>query len=1025
MQNKKSKSLLIFVFFVISSLTTTLKAESRRLNLDWLFIQKDIIGAKEFHFDDSYWRHLNLPHDWAFENGYSENGAQGDQGGYTSGGIGWYRKSFNLTNKELNGHYFFLDFDAVYMNSQVWINGHYLGKRPYGYISFSYEITPYLLRGKNVISVRVDNSLEPSARWYHGCGIYGNVYLRKQSSTFFQKDGISIITSNISKSYTNIEIESEIISKVAKTKLICQYEIVSYPDLKLLCLSEEQINTIKGENNYKKKLSLTAPVLWSPENPHLYLLRLTLLDTLKQIVDKQDIRFGIRSVEWNPMSGLLLNKKQVKMCGVCEHLEGGPVGAMYTEKLLRWKLQLLKDMGCNAIRTAHNPQIPMFYDLCDEMGFLVIDEIFDGWLRKADYDYGMQAFDEWWKRDLKAWIRRDRKHPSIVIYSIGNETKGKIAKELIRVCHETDPSRKVTSGHSVIEEMDVCGYNGGSETKTFLETYIPNNKTFLGTENPHTWQVRGFYRTKTWYRDHYNPQKGHMYIPDLTKKEIFTYDWISPKKRRNMKQVYNSSYDNATVRVTARHILEYLRDKPWFSGSFRWTGFDYLGEAGYVHGGWPFRAFQGGVLDLAGFKKDSYYLYQSEWTEKDMVHILPHWTHPVMKEGTLIPVWVYTTGEEVELFQNGKSLGKKKKGKAWNKIQCEWLVPWKKGKIEAIAYRNNKMIAKTTQETSNAPSNLNVTTDNNHLKADGEDVAIITIREEDQKGVLYPYGENRIYIQLLGDAHVLSFENGCPTDVETNFQAHSKCCFFGLNRLFIQSNGEKDKGPVSLIVGAICGDKKLQTSDLISIDVKELALRGNIKNRNFRIFYTVNGEDPIRVIYKEPFAISLGTTVKAAVFDRGKLLLQLEERFDESEGLYWLKSGENQINLKGLQAEDAIIQKGNICSNGREGYYGNGYVYLKPGKGTITWYQENDGGEMECSIALRYAISTGGQNVRIGLFNNDKLIKKIDLSNFEIDKQGWRKIILPIRIYSGANSISIKSISEDTSLYIDQIEIIQ
>ncbi|GAF01633.1 glycoside hydrolase family 2 TIM barrel-domain containing protein [Saccharicrinis fermentans] len=310
---------------------------------------------------------------------------------------------------------------------------------------------------------------------------------------------------------------------------------------------------------------------------------------------------------------------------------------------MKWKLSLLKEMGVNAIRTAHNPAPPMFYDLCDEMGFLVMDEIFDGWMRKAKMDYGAQAFNDWWERDMTEWLERNRNHPSIIIYSLGNETKGEIAKELVAKCHQLDPSRLVTSGHSASEYMDVFGVNGGSEKQGFYQKERPL-KPFVATEAPHTWQTRGYYRTKTWFRDGY-PNKGQQpfALPDLTQEEVFSYEWAPRDQWVNRKQHFNSSYDNAMVRISARKNWELMRDLPWYSGHFRWTGFDYYGEASYVHGGWPFRLFMGGALDVAGFEKDLFYFYQSQWTKKPMVHILPHWTHPTLDKGTEIPVWYILT----------------------------------------------------------------------------------------------------------------------------------------------------------------------------------------------------------------------------------------------------------------------------------------------------------------------------------------------------------------------------------------------
>ena len=884
--------LTLGLMFGLLSCMPSFAAERTKLNKNWKFFLGDAPSASQISFTDNLWRTVNVPHDWAFENGYSKDGAQEDRGGYASGGIGWYRKTISLNPNEQEGKRFYLDFDGVYMNSEVWVNGAYLGRHPYGYTSFSYDVTQLLHPGQNLISVRVDNSLEPSARWYHGCGIYGDVFLRTTNPVHFIKDGTAITMDKVLTSKANVRVKTEIANFNHSDQISLEMNLLDASGHPVITPQRNKMTLTGEKTTFDVSFNVKNFELWSDTNPTLYTLEMVMRKG-KDIIDSQKINIGFRHIEWTIEKGFFLNGKQLKLRGVCDHLEAGPTGAITTEKILRWKLQLLKDMGCNAIRTAHNPQIPLFYKLCDEMGLLVMDEVFDGWEQKALHDYGEQDFKEWWEKDLRSFIRRDRNHPSVIVYSLGNETRGDVAKDLVRVCHEEDYTRLVTSGHSAPEAMDILGMNGASEKAEFLKSFKPTDKPFVATENPHTWQVRGYYRSQTWYRDAFKSKKQTpQWIPNLTDKEIFTYDWTAPQNKDNAKQCFNSSYDNATVRVTARHMIAFERDHDWYSGGFRWTGFDYLGEAGYVHGGWPFRAFEGGALDLAGFKKDLYYLYQSEWTDKPMVHILPHWTHPVMKAGTKIPVWVYTTGDQVELIVNNQSLGKKMKGTKWDEIQCEWLVPWQPGTIEAIAYKKGKEIARETIQTSGAPSKLAITNSNEALKADAEDIAIITLTQQDRKGTFYPYGENRVFTKIFGNASILSFESGNPVDDETNFGASSHRCFMGMNRLFVQSTGGEDNSPVSVVVGAINGDKRLALSNKISIDVKEVALRGKTPQRNLRITYTTDGTEPSTnsPVYTTPFAIKMGTTVKATVYEGNKRLLRMEENFKEGEGLYWGKT---------------------------------------------------------------------------------------------------------------------------------------
>ena len=879
------KQLKQSVFLIIALLLSipSFSANRTKLNENWKFFLGDMPNATRTDYVDNTWLTVNIPHDWAFENGYSVTGVQGVRGSYASGGVGWYRKTINLKPDELNGRQLYLDFDGVYMNSEVWVNNTFVGKHPYGYISFSYDVTKLLHSGQNLISVRVDNSLEPSARWYHGCGIYGDVFLRTANPVHFLKDGTAVTTENVMTKQATVNVKTYIANTNISKEVSVEINLLDADGNPIISPKKEK-QSLSGDSTIADvSFNVKNFKLWSTTNPNLYTLVLKVYDGNK-VLDSQTIKIGFRDVKWDIQNGFFLNGKQVKLRGVCDHLEAGPTGSMYTEKLLRWKIQLLKDMGCNAIRTAHNPQIPVFYDLCDEMGMLVLDEIFDGWSRKAPFDYGEQAFAEWWKRDLRSFINRDRNHPCIFAYSVGNETHTPASKDLVKACHEFDNTRKVTSGGAETQDMDVRGENGGSGKITFLNTFKPTTQPFIATENPHTYGTRGVYFTQTWYRDGYS--KHHQVIPSLTNIEIFTCD-LNPSKKENKRNNFCSSYDNSVVRVSSRYIIAYMRDHSWFSGSFRWTGFDYPGES-YVHGAWPFRAFQGGALDLAGFKKDLYYLYQSEWTDKPMVHILPHWTHPTMKPGTKIPVWVYTTGDQVELIVNNKSLGKKDKGTKWDELQCQWLVPWEPGKIEAIAYRKGKEIARETIKTSGAPAKLVIDKPSEDLKTDNEDISIVTVKQEDTDGNFYPYGENRIYAVIYGNARMLSMENGNSADDETNFNAQNRNCFMGLNRMFIQSTGGNADSPVSVLVGSIIGDKRLTLSNKVSIDVKEIALRGDTPKRNLRITYTTNNSSPRydSPVYSDPFSIKMGQTVRAAVFNGKKCILTMKESFVESEGLY-------------------------------------------------------------------------------------------------------------------------------------------
>jgi beta-galactosidase len=973
-------------------------------NADWKFTLENQPEAFKTEFNDKDWVTLNLPHDWAIEQGISREGAQAENGGYFGGGIGWYRKSFDVSTEWLSKNVT-INFEGVYMNSEVWINGHYLGKRPYGYISFRYELSKYIKEGKNTIAVRVDNSLEPSARWYHPCGIYAPVQLIVKNHQAITENGIYVTTPDINKDKAIVQIKCSLENKKdLKGKALLETTIIN-ANGKIVAQNNTPFKWSDTLINLSTILSVDNPELWSPSSPTLYKTISKVL-VKKQVIDKVETRFGIRSIEWKTESGFWLNGEVTKLLGVSEHYEGGPIGGAWTKPLLRWKLALLKEMGVNAIRTAHNPAPPMFYELCDELGILVMDEIFDGWKRKAPQDYGMQAFNEWWKEDLTEWITRNRNHPSIIIYSVGNETHGEIAKDLVELCHKLDPTKPVTSGHSNSKQMDVFGVNGGSE-KTGFFNQKRLDKPFVSTEAPHTWQTRGYYRTITWYRDGKdNPNTQYFELPNLTDKEIFHYEWAPQSKWTNHKQHFNSSYDNATVRISARKNWEIMRDSAWFSGHFRWTGFDYYGEAGYVHGGWPFRLFMGGALDAAGFEKDLFYFYKSQWTTEPMIHILPHWTHPTMEQGTEIPVWVYSNCDEVELFLNGKSLGKDKPGTKWNEMQCEWLVPFEKGTLTAVAYNKGKEIVRTSQITAATPASLNLSIDNKYINTNKDNIAIITTAINDSVNVLYPYGENTIYYHFDGNVSVLSHENGDPVDTAKNYGVNYRRAFMGLTKTFIETNKQSEN--IALTAGAILGEKQLLTSNKVYIDVKTIAIKGKVSEQMLSIFYTLDGTEPTSESneYKGAFSIALGTTVKAIVVRDKQVILNMHESFDKALGLCWNEQAEYNPNNKinGMRAVDADFEGAT-----KQSYKNAKYLDFGGQEGKITWYQENDGSAGEFNLTFSYGSKDKDSKRPMDLIINGKKVTTICFEPSESWNSNWKQVITKQRLGAGANYIELQT----------------
>ncbi len=595
-----------------------------------------------------------------------------------------------------------------------------------------------------------------------------------------------------------------------------------------------------------------------------------------------------------------------------------------------------------------------------------------------------------------------------------------MAPELVKFGKNLDPTRLFTSGAGNPEDMDIIGVNGGSETKSFIENRI-FDKPFISTEAPHTWQTRGYYRTQTWWRD--NELPGTYELPNLTEKEIFFYEGINPENWKNRKQRFNSSYDNATVRVSARKYWEVMRDTPWHSGHFRWTGFDYYGEAGLVHGGLPFNLFMGGALDVAGFKKDLFYFYKSQWTKEPMIHMLPHWTHPRMEKETVIPVWVYSNADEVELFLNGISLGKDKPGTVWNEMQCEWMVPYQEGTLEAIAYIDGKEVKRTSFNTSSQPSKLKTSVDK--LDAEGGFPAnyIITSEGFDAKNNFFPYAENKVYYKINGDLTKVSMENGDPIDPTSRTKSDYRKMFFGKTRLFLKE--KQNSQTASIITGGILGDKSLYVSKQISIDAKQIALIGTSEFPKLEILYTINGDNPEinGAIYEGAFEVSNGTTVKAVVKQKGIVVLNMEETFGANEGLFW--GDEHSADMwigrgANIAAEEGILEGDAKVSDDAHRYKGSGFVSFDGKEGAITWYQENDGEGGDYSIRFRYMHNNEGQLHPMKLYVNDEYIRTLEFKPTGGWEKEWKFVPTIIRLKAGANSIRLDTAGE-SGPFIDEL----
>jgi len=787
----------------ISQAAKSQTAARQHTNFDagWKFFKGACEGAQAVSFDDKAWRALDLPHDWSIEGPYDQRDPSGTPCGFLPCGIGWYRKQFRLAS-ECQGQRVFIQFDGIYMNSDVWINGHHLGKRPYGYIGFQYDMTPYLKPGQgNVLAVRVDNSRQPSSRWYTGSGIYRHVWLTVTDPVHVVYQGMYVHTPEITAHQAKVTVQTQVQNDQDRTLAVTvENRIVDRHGKTVASKATELEMTGHSVSEYSQSLEIPEPNLWSIESPTLYTLH-TRIRTGHNTVDTYDTSFGVREIRLDAREGFFLNGKSVILKGMCNHHDLGPLGAALWDQALERRLKQLKAMGCNAIRTAHNPSSPELLDLCDRMGLLVVNETFDEWREGWKFEDGRLVcgtgqrgkarqgyhlyFDEWAEKDLTDHLVRDRNHPCVIMWSMGNEVPeaqvhGDLdtLKILRDICHRIDPTRPVTVGcnqMSGVNEtgfadlLETVGYNGGGgscfQYREDHDRYP--DRSFYASEVPHTYQTRGEYRTHSKYRD-----PSHQ-PPNLTEQEVF------PETHAK----YHSSYDNAGVRISARDSWRLTRDLSYVAGEFRWTGYDYLGESG----GWPRVIGNFGIIDICNFPKDTYYFYQSQWTERPMVHLLPHWTWPG-KEGTVIPVWCYTNCETVELFLNGRSLGTRTFTPE-SDMHLAWDVPYQPGELKAVARTSGQVVCTSVTHTAGAPARVELSADQETLVAGRGDLSYVTFKVVDKAGHFDATCDIPVTLELQGPARILGLGNGDPLNSE-GYQGTSIKSFNGLCLAIIGATGE-------------------------------------------------------------------------------------------------------------------------------------------------------------------------------------------------------------------------------------------
>jgi beta-galactosidase len=743
-------------------------------NQDWKFFLGNDSTAFKPGFNDSKWRKLNLPHDWSIEGAFSEKNPSTTNEGALPTGIGWYRKAFVLPAASIQKNVF-VDFDGVYKNSEVWINGHYLGKRPNGYISFRYDLTPYLHFGvrPNVIAVKVDNSEQPNSRWYSGSGIYRNVWLVTTNKTYFTHWGAFITTPKIGANSALVHISSHI-ANINQAQHLNLKTTIYNSNGKMVGSDILPINNL----DIQQDIQIDKPKLWSVDDPYLYHVTLQLVYD-NQVLDTYHSSLGIRYFNFDEHAGFSLNGKPLKIHGVCEHHDMGALGAAVNVRAMERQLQILKAMGCNAIRTAHNPPAPEFLDLCDRMGLLVMDEAFDMWAKKKNkYDYHLD-WAKWHKVDLEDQIKRDRNHPSVFIWSIGNEIREQfdstgitIAKELVGIVKSLDTTRPVTSALSENDPkknfiyqshaLDLVGLNYHQEAYADFPKNYPGQK-FIATETMSALETRGHYDTPSDTTVHWPHNSKSKFTDGNADLTVSAYDNVA-------------AYWGTTHEETWKIIKKYK----FLSGLFVWTGFDYLGEPTPYP--WPARSSYFGIIDLAGFPKDVYYMYQSEWTTKPVLHILPHWN---WQPGKMVEVWAYyNNADEVELFLNGRSLGiRKKKG---DDLHVSWKVKYEPGTLKAISRLNGKTVLTREVKTAGKPAKIELIADRNTIKANGNDLSYITVRILDKQGNLVPDAGNLVKFSLLGPGVIAGVDNGSQTSLEP-FKTTEHKAFNGLCLAIIQS----------------------------------------------------------------------------------------------------------------------------------------------------------------------------------------------------------------------------------------------
>jgi beta-galactosidase len=773
----------VMVFMLIN----VLNAQERSVMLldkGWKFKNAEIEQAAAVNCNDADWEKVRIPHDWAIKGNFDmnldpqmvqvvEDGEKvprlrtGRTGALPMFGVGWYRKVLPVNSADRDKRVF-IEFDGAMSLAKVYLNGSFVGEWPYGYASFSFELTPFLQFNKeNILAVRLENKPE-SSRWYAGAGLYRNVRLVKTSETHVAHWGTYITTPKVTSKSAEVIIRTEIngvANQQSQVKLVT--DIYTKSGEKVASVISKQ--AMQGKMDFFQKTSIKNPKRWSLESPHLY-TAFSKVYVDNMLKDEYKSTFGCRTIRFDKEKGFFLNDKHVKLQGVCMHHDLGPIGSAVNYRATERQVQMMKEMGANAIRTSHNPPSPELVQICDSMGVLLQIEAFDEWKHGKNLNGYHLYFEKWAEKDIRNMVRRDRNQPSVIMWSIGNEIReqgiageGKeIAGFLAKTCREEDPTRPVTAGlnshtiaikNGLADMIDLVGLN--YKPNDYKKTKDENpGYVIFGSETASTVSSRGEYKfpvqevKSPWYNDYH----------------VSSYDMEYPR--------WASTPDTE---------FEMQDDNEFVLGEFVWTGFDYLGEPTPYNEGTPARSSYFGIVDLAGLKKDRFYLYQSKWSETPVLHLLPHWNwHDRL--GQNVPVYCYTNYPKAELFVNGKSMGVKQKDKSnkYTRYRLMWNdVVYQPGEIKVIAYNDkNEAVAEKVIRTAGEIFTVKMNPDRPTIHADGKDLSFVTIEIVDKEGNLCPRADNLLFFEVEGAGKLKALCNGDPTD-QTSFGSNYMRAFNG------------------------------------------------------------------------------------------------------------------------------------------------------------------------------------------------------------------------------------------------------